>query len=526
MLAVLIGVTIVTALVLVWKYLSNINKFWASKGIPHTKPVLFFGNSWQLISQKKTMSEVYKEAYEKFPNSPLIGFYDFMKPVIIVRDIELVERVMIKDFQHFTDHGFGVADEASNPLDINLFNMTGKKWKAMRTKLSPIFTTGKLRYMLPQIKDLSETLIELLEKKKDQVELKDSYQRFAMDVIASCAFGISPNTMKADGDSEFHRMGKTAFQFSLNQWFRFFLHTCFPKVAKALKVQQNNPAVSKYFCGIVRDTLAFRRTNNQTRVDFVQLLLTLQQKGSVEFEGEGTDDDYLKTSLNKEEMKNMESYELTDEALVGHAFIFLVAGFEATANVMMFTAYEFAMNPDVQAMAAAEVARVFKERNGVMDYDTIKEMTYLGQCVKETMRVHSLVPMLFRVCTKKYTFPGTSLTIEPGQTLYVPISGIHKDPNYYPDPDEYKPERFGPDVTRPNCSFIPFGDGPRICIAMRFVLMEVKLSLARILLQYSISLDPKTILPLKLDPKNFTDTPLNPLYFKLTKRDNAPATVK
>lgn len=146
--------------------------------------------------------------------------------------------------------------------------------------------------------------------------------------------------------------------------------------------------------GIVRDTLAFRRTNNQTRVDFVQLLLTLQQKGSVEFEGEGTDDDYLKTSLNKEEMKNMESYgklcsilsvlvvtqkhgqytvlayfdpknlsqnpccfcsrvscvaslipdkawflekkctyyyllsELTDEALVGHAFIFLVAGFE------------------------------------------------------------------------------------------------------------------------------------------------------------------------------------------------------
>ncbi|BES99906.1 cytochrome P450 [Nesidiocoris tenuis] len=522
MLGILIAVTAVTALVFVWKYLNNINKFFEEKGIPCAKPLPFFGNSWQLIARQKSMVEIHRNLYSMFPDVKLYGFYDFMRPSIIVRDIELVERVLIKDFQHFTDRGFGITDEETNPLDVNLFSMSGKKWKAVRNKFSPIFTTGKLRGMVPQIKDIGDLLVQRLEKNEEKIELKDALQRFAMDVIASCAFGININTITKD-ESEFQKMAITAFKFTFRQLARFLAHQSFPKLAKSLKIRQNDPRTTKYFCDLLRETIQFRKRTNQTRPDFVQLMLTLQQKGSVEFEGEDKEDDYLKSDLSNDDTKTKENYELTDEAMVGHSFIFLVAGFDAAATTMMYMAYEFSLNPDIQAKAAEEVAQVVKQRNGVLNYDTARDMQYLTMCLYETLRLHTFVPMLFRQCTKTYTFPGTSLTVEPGQRLFVPIAGIHKDPEYYPEPDQFKPERFAPDVVRPNCTFLPFGDGPRICIAMRFVLMEIKLCMAQILLKYSISLDPSTKLPLEMDPKNFVDMPLHPLYFKLTKRDEVPA---
>lgn len=84
----------------------------------------------------------------------------------------------------------------------------------------------------------------------------------------------------------------------------------------------------------------------------------------------------------------------------------------------------------------------------------------------ETLRMHPPVPVLNRVCSKKYTIPDSNITFNVGEKLMIPIYALHNDPKYYPNPEVFDPERFTEEnkSSRPPGTFIPFGDGPRICI--------------------------------------------------------------
>lgn len=74
--------------------------------------------------------------------------------------------------------------------------------------------------------------------------------------------------------------------------------------------------------------------------------------------------------------------------------------------------------------------------------------------------------LLMRQATNNYQVPGQSLVIEKGQKIVIPVNSIHHDPKYYPDPDIFDPERFSTEEKskRLNGTYIPFGDGPRLCI--------------------------------------------------------------
>lgn len=75
-----------------------------------------------------------------------------------------------------------------------------------------------------------------------------------------------------------------------------------------------------------------------------------------------------------------------------------------------------------------------------------------------------------RVCTKPYTLPNSSVNLNIGDVIAIPIYGIHMDEDYYPKPHEFRPERFMGDEKkeRPSHLFLPFGAGPRNCIGMIF----------------------------------------------------------
>lgn len=73
---------------------------------------------------------------------------------------------------------------------------------------------------------------------------------------------------------------------------------------------------------------------------------------------------------------------------------------------------------------------------------------------------------MFRKCTKDYTIPNTSIKLKKGQPVCVSLVGMHNDPEYYPNPEKFDPERFTEENkrSRPPFTFMPFGEGPRICI--------------------------------------------------------------
>jgi cytochrome P450 family 6 len=85
--------------------------------------------------------------------------------------------------------------------------------------------------------------------------------------------------------------------------------------------------------------------------------------------------------------------------------------------------------------------------------------------------MYPAVAAVTRQCTKPTTLRGTDVTVEKGTLVLVPILGLHHDPKYYPDPERFDPQRFTQEERkkRPHFSYIPFGEGPRMCIGSVFI---------------------------------------------------------
>ncbi|KAG8293450.1 probable cytochrome P450 6a14 [Homalodisca vitripennis] len=146
-------------------------------------------------------------------------------------------------------------------------------------------------------------------------------------------------------------------------------------------------------------------------------------------------------------------------------------------------------------------------------------MAYLDSVIQETNRKYSLSGFMRRECTIPYQIPDTDVVIEKGTKILIPMYAIHNDPSIYPEPEKFIPERFEGNNHRSNGGkYLPFGDGPRICIAMRFALLEVKTCVAMVMSKYSVKLDQKTQVPLCYNPKSVSPTPIGGIWIRYQKR--------
>lgn len=101
----------------------------------------------------------------------------------------------------------------------------------------------------------------------------------------------------------------------------------------------------------------------------------------------------------------------------------------------------------------------------------------------ETLRLYPVIDTTFRRVTKDYTIPNTSIVLRKGQKMIIPIYAIHRDPDIYPEPDTFDPQRFTKEATaaRHPYAWIPFASGPRHCIGARYANYTMKMALATIL---------------------------------------------
>jgi len=140
------------------------------------------------------------------------------EPILFVRDPELIHTVLVKDFSYFTDHGLDL-DPSMSVLGNSLFFSKGQKWRTMRQKLTPGFTSGKLKDTYCQIKECSDEMVSGIVEtlgKTDRIEVKTVTTGFSTDVIGTCAFGLKLDAIKND-DSDFRRYIRTMFQVTTKQ---------------------------------------------------------------------------------------------------------------------------------------------------------------------------------------------------------------------------------------------------------------------------------------------------------------------
>nr|QYA71957.1 cytochrome P450 [Anoplophora glabripennis] len=205
--------------------------------------------------------------------------------------------------------------------------------------------------------------------------------------------------------------------------------------------------------------------------------------------------------------------------LVAQVFLFFIAGFETSSMTTSMTLFELSNNQKLQEKLRREILEVLKKHDNKITYDAVTEMKYLGQAIDETLRIWPSVQTLTRVCTKDYIFKNSDVTVDKGTPLMISVTGLHHDPEYWPDPDRWDPDRFSEEnkQNRQLLTFLPFGDGPRNCIGLRFGLLQTKVALITTLTKYRVTLSPKTITPLGRDPATFALRPKNKIYLRFEK---------
>lgn len=188
-------VFVLTAFFLCYIYLKHVFTYWEQRGIPQLKPIIPYGNIKE-IGRSTQISLLIRDFYDQTKDKfPYFGVYFFQRPVLIVNDPNVIKNVLIKDFKHFQDRGV-YYNERDDKLSAHLFSLNFDKWKILRNKISPTFSSGKMKFMFPTMLDVGHSLQDYMSQLIDTesvLEMKDILARYTTDVIGKCAFGIDCN---------------------------------------------------------------------------------------------------------------------------------------------------------------------------------------------------------------------------------------------------------------------------------------------------------------------------------------------
>ncbi|XP_029161460.1 probable cytochrome P450 6a13 [Nylanderia fulva] len=497
-------------LLLYYYYWTRIHTYWLRRNVPCLK-FSFFGNSRNASRLKITIAESLQMLYKQYEGYPFVGTYELTTPILLLRDPKLIKRVLVKDFACFQSRGI-VINEDTDPLSAHLININGQLWQKLRTNLTHVFTSSKIRHMFELITKVSEQFKQFLEQyaaNEEPVEFRDLAAKITSEIATTSLFGLQMNTIQND-DSEFRKMCMKLVDPSLDISMRRYIRDYMPKVFKWLSIRFTPPDVTTYFTKLVKEIIAHREMHNTRRNDFMQTLIDLKYK-------ETKIEDTPKHSQNMAFGSN--DIVIDDKVITAQAALFFVAGFDSPATTMSFAMYELAANPKIQEKLYDEIQITYK-KHGCFSYNAISEMNYLDCIVRESLRKYPPIGATQRICKEPYRIPDSDVILEKGTKVIVPIYAIHHDPLYYKNPNVFDPDRFISENKKlhHNGTYLPFGSGPRICIAMKFAYLQTKVGLVTLIANYKVELSGKTAIPLQFEPMSNTLKSKSGIWLKIYRR--------
>ncbi|XP_057603482.1 cytochrome P450 3A29 [Hippopotamus amphibius kiboko] len=485
-------VLLATSLVLLYLYGTYSHGLFKKLGIPGPTPLPYFGSA---LSYRKDMLDFDKECFKKYGR--MWGFYEGRQPMLTVTDPDIIKTVLVKEcYSVFTNRrSFGPMGIMKNAISLS----EDEQWKRIRTLLSPTFTSGKLKEMFPIIGQIGNVLVRNLRKEAEKgkpINMKDFFGAYSMDVITGTAFGVNIDSLNNPHDP-FVEYSKKILKFNIFDPF-FLAILFFPfltPVFEVLNITLFPKSSVNFFTKSIKRMKESRLKDKQTnRVDLLQLM------------------------INSQNSKETDTHKaLSDLELVAQGIIFIFAGYETTSSSLSFLIYELATHPDIQQKLQEEIDATFPNKMPPT-YDALVQMEYLDMVLNETLRIYPVVGRLERVCKKDVDVNG--VFIPKGTTVIVPVFVLHNDPELWPKPEEFRPERFSKknkDSINPY-TYLPFGTGPRNCIGMRFAIMNMKLALVRVLQNFSFKPCKETQIPLKVLTQGLTQ-PEKPVVLKAVPRD-------
>ncbi|XP_057322394.1 probable cytochrome P450 6a14 [Microplitis mediator] len=490
--------TLILIILIIYYWSISTYGYWRERNVPGPDPLPLVGNFKDVLMGKKSFGRWLDDYYVQYPNDKFIGVFIRRQPLLIMKDLDILRDIFIRDFSKFPDRGLKTFEHAE-PLSQHLVNLDHTKWRPLRHKLSPAFTSGKLKemfYLLVECGDnFKDYVTKTVNKENDGIiEVRDLTARFTTDVIGTCAFGLQLNAM-ADEESEFRKMGKYVFDIDWKKLIRFRIREAAPWLYRLLAPIMHDSVVTNFFTNIMKDTIEYRRANKVVKHDFIDLIMELQD------------------NPDKIDIK------LTDTLLTSQLFVFFLAGFETSSTTMSNALYELAQHHDYQDKLRDEIRGVLKSNDGRLSYELVKNMKFMDMIFKETLRKYPPATFLIRRADTNYTFTDTNVTIRKDIRVMIPVMAIHHDPAIYKDPEVFNPDRFTDEeiAARHPMSFLAFGDGPRNCIGARFANHQTKVGLIKLLENFKVDVCEKTEIPYEVNPRSFLLAPKNGIYLKFSK---------
>lgn len=146
---------LLTIVIALYTWVQRNYNYWNKKNVPFIKPDLFFGNIKDMILGRNGSAIVMEKLYKAHESSPIVGIYVLNKPALLIRDPELIKKILVKDFNKFPNR-YAASDPYSDGLGANsLFFVKNFKWKQIRSKLSPVFSSGKLKQISVLIEEVN-----------------------------------------------------------------------------------------------------------------------------------------------------------------------------------------------------------------------------------------------------------------------------------------------------------------------------------------------------------------------------------
>ncbi|XP_015764480.1 PREDICTED: cytochrome P450 3A29-like [Acropora digitifera] len=446
-------------LLLVYRYCTAPFTFFKKLGIPGPETTPFFGSTASLIFKPNKLPMLHLDWYKKY--GKIFGIYFFREPFLMVADPEMIKEILVKEFPKFHDRK-ALAD-IPKPYNRMLTLVRGQKWKDIRSILTPTFSASKIKQMIPFMNEALDTLLAKAERISKTGEIVDFHrwlQSLTMEVILSTAFGVKAQTQTVENDPITESARKAM---APNPVAGLLLLLPFAnRLLKYFPDMFNFEKIGKVASNIIAERTKLNGHSKNYRKDMLQLMLDAKEETGSE--------------------------KIDNEDIQAQTLVFLLAGYETSSTTLGFVSYHLALDTQVQDKLRDEIDRLWPGDEETPSYDVLHKMDYLDMVINEALRMY---PPGF---VRSHEFRHITILLT---CRFTEAEKANRHPY----------------------TFMPFGYGPRNCVGMRFALLELKLTLVKLLKKYKLERTEKTAVPMEFSVGSTLNCPPGKVMLRISSRD-------
>jgi len=408
-----------------------------TKPIPRRKGHWFWGCMFEMISNRSGfLIDKHEEHGDVFISRALV------RDLMFVRDPAVVNAINVTHWADFYKPEY-VKMMWKPFLGEGLVPNDGESWKRQHKLILPGFHKKRVDAYAPTMVAFTERMLDRW-KEGERRDMRLELNALALEVVADTLFDIDIG----EGDSETIRDALADISEILVTDADKMIPR--PDWWPTAENRRKKRAIAKIE-EIIRRVHEERLTNEKDRGDLFSHMVFVE-----------------------DEQGRMSDKQLRDEAMT-----LIFAGHETTAHALTWTWYLLAKNPDKVAMMREELGRVLNGRSP--EVEDLPNLPYLEMVVKESLRLLPSVWAYAREAQRDLVIEGYE--IKKGQTITISHIAMGRNPKYYDNPMEFRPERWTREFERslPRGAYVPFAGGPRVCLGKQFAMMEMRMILATLL---------------------------------------------